>query len=96
MKNLESGGVNQEMIAKELNVSRRTVYRKLKEENVSFKNLLNDVQKQLALTYLKEKSISINDISFLLGFSDSSAFHRAFKRWFGTNPGQYRKKIAHS
>ena len=63
----------------------------MKEENISFKNLLNDVQKQLAQTYLKEKSISINDISFLLGFSEASAFNRAFKRRFDTNPGQYRR-----
>ncbi|MBN1848998.1 MAG: AraC family transcriptional regulator ligand-binding domain-containing protein [Deltaproteobacteria bacterium] len=93
MNNLESGKVNLDMIAKKLNVSSRTVYRQLKAENISYKTLLNDVQKQLAQTYLKEASISINDISFLLGFSEASAFHRAFKRWFGMNPGQYRRKI---
>jgi AraC-like DNA-binding protein len=92
MRRLESGSVNLEVIAKELNVSSRNIYRKLKSENTSYKDLLSKVRKQLAQDYLKEASLSINDISFKLGFSESSAFHRAFKRWFGTNPGQYRQQ----
>ena len=92
MEHLESGSVNLEVIARELNVSSRTVYRKLRNENLSYKILLSEVRKQLAQTYLKETSYSVNDISSLLGFSEASAFHRAYKRWFGTNPGQYRQK----
>lgn len=92
LRRLESGSLNLEVIAKELNVSSRSIYRKLKSENTSYKDLLSEVRKQLAQDYLKEASLSINDISFKLGFSESSAFHRAFKRWFGTNPGQYRQQ----
>jgi AraC-like DNA-binding protein len=92
MKHLESGSVDLEVIAKELDVSSRTVYRKLKSENISYKNLMIEVKKQLAQAYLKETSFPINDISSRLGFSEASAFHRAFKRWFGTNPRQYRQK----
>jgi AraC-like DNA-binding protein len=92
LKHLESGPVNLDVIAKELNVSSRTVYRRLKSENISYKNLLSEVKKQLAQSYLKETLFPINDISFKLGFSEASAFHRAFKRWFGTNPSQYRKQ----
>ena len=92
LRRLESGSVNLEMIAKELNVSSRSIYRKLRSENISYKDLLSEVRKQLALDYLKEASLSINDISFKLGFSESSAFHRAFKRWFGAKPGQYRRR----
>jgi AraC-like DNA-binding protein len=92
MKHLESGSVNLETIAKELNVSSRTVYRKLRNENLSYKSLLNEVRKQLAQAYLEETSFSINDISSILGFSEASCFHRAFRRWFGTNPGQYRQQ----
>jgi AraC-like DNA-binding protein len=89
---LGAGSLNLEVIAKELNVSSRSIYRKLRSENTSYKNLLNEVRKQLAQDYLRERSFSIDDICFKLGFSESSAFHRAFKRWFGTNPGQYRKQ----
>lgn len=92
MMHLEAGSVNLEVIAKELNVNSRSIYRKLKNENTSYKDLLNEVRKQLAQDYLREGSFSIDDISFKLGFSESSAFHRAFKRWFGTNPGQYRQQ----
>jgi len=92
LRRLESGSANLEVIAKELNVDSRSIYRKLKSENTSYKDLLNEVRKQLAQDYLREKSFTINDISSKLGFSESSAFHRAFKRWFGTNPGQYRQQ----
>jgi AraC-like DNA-binding protein len=90
--NLDSGTVSLDMIAGALNVSRRTAYRKLRQEGINYKDLLRDVKKQLAQFYLQDASLSISEISFLLGFSEASAFHRAFKRWFGVNPGQYRRK----
>jgi AraC-like DNA-binding protein len=93
IQNLSSGLVNMEMIAVKLDVSSRTVYRNLRKESISYKSLLSDIQKQLAREYLKDASLSINEVSFLLGFSEASAFYRAFKRWFGTNPGQYRKLL---
>jgi AraC-like DNA-binding protein len=92
VRHLHTGSLDLEMIAKFLNISSRTVYRKLKEENLSYKELLDDVQKQLAGNYLIDDSLSINEISFLLGFSETGAFHRAFRRWFGKTPGQYRRE----
>jgi AraC-like DNA-binding protein len=92
IRHLESGEANMETISSELNLSSSTVYRKLREENISYNALLSDIKKQLAQAYLKETSFTVNDISYLLGFSEASAFHRAFKRWFGTNPSQYRRK----
>ena len=93
IRHLDSGEANMETISSELNLSSRTVYRKLQEENISYKSLLSDVKKQLAQAYLKETSFTIADISHRLGFSEASAFHRAFKRWFGANPSQYRQKV---
>jgi AraC-like DNA-binding protein len=92
LRHLESGSANLEVVAKELNVSSRSIYRKLRSENTSYKDLVSEVRKQLAQDYLREGSFSINDISFKLGFSEASCFHRAFKRWFSTNPGQYRQQ----
>ncbi len=77
-------------IAEELNLSRRTVYRKLKAENISYKDLLIDSKKKLAREYLKNSSLSVYDIAVRLGFSEASSFHRAFKSWFGISPGRYR------
>lgn len=91
IRHLDSGEANLETICSELNLSSRTVYRKLREENISYKALLSDIKKQLAQAYLKETSFTVTDISHLLGFSEASAFHRAFKRWFGANPSQYRQ-----
>jgi AraC-like DNA-binding protein len=91
IRHLDSGEADMETISSELNLSSRTVYRKLREENISYKALLSDIKKQLAQAYLKETSFTITDISYRLGFSEASAFHRAFKRWFGTNPTQYRQ-----
>lgn len=93
IKHLDSGNANMEMVSNELKLSSRTVYRRLREENVTYKILLNEIKKQSAQTYLKETAFTINDISYRLGFSEPSAFHRAFKRWYGTNPSQYRQKI---
>ena len=92
LAHLHTGMLHMETTAKILNVSSRTVYRKLKEENISYKALLDDIQKDLARDYLKEGSMSINDISLLVGFSEASAFHRAFKRWYGMSPGRYRHR----
>ncbi len=93
IQHLHTGTVTREAVAGLLNVSSQTAYRKLKEENVSYTTLLDETQKQLAQEYLKEASVPINEISFLLGFSEASAFHRAFKRWFGKTPGQYRSLV---
>ena len=96
VRHLDAGDVNMETISKELHLSIRTVYRKLREEDVSYKSLLNETRRQLAQAYLEETKFSINEISYLLGFSETSAFHRAFKRWSGMNPSQYRRGYSES
>jgi AraC-like DNA-binding protein len=77
-------------IAQQLTISTRHLQRELQAEGTSFQKLLNTTRKELALQYLKNPTVPIHDIAFLLGFSEPSAFNRAFKRWTGSTPGTYR------
>ncbi|WP_455365328.1 AraC family transcriptional regulator [Kaarinaea lacus] len=87
---LPSGSVSEERIAELLNLSVRSMQRKLKEEGSSFKELLNQTRQELAEQYIENSRLSINEITYLLGFSDPANFSRAFKRWHGVSPSQYR------
>lgn len=78
----------------DLNVSKRTLQRKLKALNTSFKAIEYELQLQLAKTYLEENQKSLDEISYLLGFSESSAFIRFFKTLTGETPAAYVKKVA--
>jgi AraC-like DNA-binding protein len=77
-------------IAKELGISIRGLQMKLSDEGVTFSRVVRDVRRELAKTYLADKAYSIDEITFLLGFSEPSVFHRAFKTWTGLTPGEYR------
>jgi len=81
---------NEEQMANRLHMVSRTLRRKLATEGTSYKQILGDVRKQLALKYLRETRVSIDDIAAALGFSDASSFRQAFKRWTDKNPSDYR------
>ena len=68
----------------------RTLQRKLQEHGTSHQELLDQLRKDLAMRYLREKEMAICEVAYLLGFSESSAFHRAFKRWTGITPSKFR------
>jgi AraC-like DNA-binding protein len=87
---LPDGIPKQEAIAETLHVSLRSLQRRLKAEETSFKDLLEETRQQLALQYLRDSRRSIGEITYLLGFSEPSNFTRAFKRWTGKSPVQYR------
>ena len=76
--------------ARDLNMSDRTLQRKLLSENTSYQTILDDVRKELATKYLKE-NISLVEISFLLGFETQSAFNKFFKKHFEKQPSAFRK-----
>jgi len=76
--------------ARDLGMSMRTIQRRLSEEDTSHKQLLRQIRHELALRYLKERSVAISEVAFLLGFSEPSAFYRAFRRWTGMTPVEYR------
>ncbi len=89
---LLSGEPSLASIADVLNLSERTLSRYLKEEGVSFRSLLQEKQKELAHYFLVQTNNTVNDIALKLGFSDSSNFNRAFQRWNGCSPTDYRNK----
>lgn len=89
-RQMARGRVKVEHVARELNMSRHTLYKKLKEENLTFAALLEDVRREQALTYLQDRNRSLSEVAELLGFSELSAFSRAFKRWMGKSPAEFR------
>lgn len=89
---LSSGSCDAQKVAAFMGVHRRTLHRLLKKENTSFTQLLKKVRRDLATKMLVQGNVSISLISDLLCYSEPSAFSRAFKRWFGCTPQQYRFK----
>lgn len=87
---LSSGHATQESIASTLNMSPRNLQRRLQQEGTSFKSLLETTRKDLAKQYIRNSNLSINEITFMLGFSEPANFTRAFKRWTGSSPTEYR------
>ena len=83
---LETGEATIDHVAGDLGMSRQTLYRRLKEEGVTFEGLLDRLRHRLALQYLREDRLSVKAASYRLGFSDPAAFSRAFKRWTGNSP----------
>ena len=83
---LETGEARVDRVASDLGLSRQTLYRRLREEGVTFEELLDKLRHRLALRYLREERMSVKAASYRLGFSDPAAFSRAFKRWTGNSP----------
>ncbi|MBL4570694.1 MAG: AraC family transcriptional regulator ligand-binding domain-containing protein [Alcanivorax sp.] len=81
-------------LAAELHMSVRTLQRRLAERQLTWRELLDRTREQLARHYLAEASLTLGDIALLLGFSEHSAFSRAWRRWTGTTPGKARKSLA--
>lgn len=79
-----------EQVASHLNVSVRTLQRKLQEDGHTFKELIEELRKEFALSYLKNPDLTISEIAYLLNYSEASAFNRSFKRWTGQTPKNYR------
>jgi len=92
LEHLSSGEGTAEDTAKQLHMSPRTLQRKLADVNTTYLQLVDDTRKDLALRYIEDPRRSVTDITFSLGFSQPSAFTRAFKRWTGLSPSDYRTK----
>ncbi|KAB2888831.1 MAG: AraC family transcriptional regulator [Kofleriaceae bacterium] len=76
--------------AESLKLSERSLQRRLAAEDTSFDALVDELRRELALRYLADRSMAIGEVAYLLGYSEPSAFHRAFKRWTGSTPAEIR------
>lgn len=90
LEHLASGEISEHDAAAQLHMSPRTLQRKLAEARTSYSSLIDDTRKDLALRYIGDPQRSITDITFSLGFAGPSSLTRAFKRWTGVSPSDYR------
>lgn len=77
-------------VAREMSTSERTLRRQLSRQNISFQSILDSVREKIAIEYLKMSRLPLEDIAYLVGFSEVGSFHRAFKKWTGKTPLEYR------
>ncbi len=91
IERLPSGQVTEGEIASAINVSQRSLQRKLKEQGMSFIQLLDKTRQEIGVLYVRDPQRSFNEIAFLLGFTEPGNFSRAFKRWYGKTPSEYRE-----
>jgi AraC-like DNA-binding protein len=90
MNILHTGEASMDAVADKLGQSRQTLYRNLKDEGVTYEQVLDELRHKLALHFLNGKRVSVNETAYLVGFSDPASFSRAFKRWTGISPREVR------
>ncbi|WP_417670602.1 AraC family transcriptional regulator ligand-binding domain-containing protein [Roseibium sp.] len=88
---MTSGTTNLPRVARDLGMSERSLQRALEREGTSFRKMTEDIRRSAANRYLANTHLSMKEIAFLLGFSESSTFSKAYRDWFGISPNQYRR-----
>ncbi|HEY2462585.1 MAG TPA: AraC family transcriptional regulator [Steroidobacteraceae bacterium] len=82
-----------EELAEEMSMTPATMRRRLHEEGETYQSIKDQLRRDLAISYLSHSRRSVMDIALELGFSERSAFHRAFRKWTGASPGEFRRKL---
>ena len=90
IRDLSSGVLRAETIASELNMSPRTLQRRLRDEGATYTTVLDDTRRELAQRLIEDQTMTLSEISYLLGFSEVSSFSRSFRRWTDLSPTEYR------
>ncbi|OIQ32775.1 MAG: hypothetical protein BM562_03200 [Alphaproteobacteria bacterium MedPE-SWcel] len=91
---LPSGHATADAVCRQMVMSKRSLYRHLAREEVTFQSILDETRTELALHYLRQDDISVEEISYLLAYSDPNSFYRAFRNWTGMTPLQARARLA--
>jgi AraC-like DNA-binding protein len=91
-KRIVGGDTRIDSVARELTTTARTLQRRLEQAGVSYQELLEETLREAAEQYLLDRSLPISEVAFLLGYSEPSAFHRAFKRWNNVTPLNFRQR----
>lgn len=89
---LADGQPSKSAVARRLGMSERTLHRRLADDGVNFQTLVTDARRDAAESLLQASAHSLADVAFLTGFSDQTAFSRAFKRWTGLTPAEFRRR----
>ncbi len=92
-ENLGQNSISIQDVADHLKMTPRTLQRRLKDEDTSYVILREKVRFRFAQNYLRDDSMNMDTIAALLGFSESTNFYHAFKRWSGVSPGEFRKRL---
>ena len=93
-RSLASGRPELKHVARDLGMSDRTLQRRITEAGTSFRDLLAEARRDLSQLLLANEALQIDEIAFLLGYHDSSSFHRAFRDWEGVSPRRWRESYA--
>lgn len=87
---LHTGTISMDKVARDMGMSRQTLYRRLQEEGLTFADVHDELRARMARDYLTARKVSVNETAYLVGFSEASSFVRAFKRWTGQSPRAFR------
>ena len=90
---LADGEPGRALVARTVGMSERTLQRRLGQDGTSFRQVLDQLRRDLAERYMEQSTLSLAEIAYLLGFSDQGSFFRATSRWFGTSPSQVRLRL---
>lgn len=90
---MEGGAPSMDEVARLLGTSQRSLHRRLSEEGTTFHDLLDQVRREFAEQYLARPRLAVAEVAYLVGFTDPSAFFKAFRRWTGVSPREYRLSL---
>ncbi|MDT0327549.1 AraC family transcriptional regulator [Nocardiopsis lambiniae] len=91
---VHEGDLGADAVAARLHCSRSTLSRRLRAEGTGFRQVVDDVRRDLAIAYLRAGRTSVGEVAYLVGFSDAASFSRTFRRWTGQPPGRFREGVA--